>query len=69
MPNSRIQIKLKALLSEELENKKVFDALPGTDCNVCGNEVEEGDPIRFMGNKEKVCPDCWDELEEMVESA
>lgn len=58
---------LKGILLEELENKKSFTANWQTECSVGGEDIEEGDTFYFMGEKKKVCQNCFAELQEEVE--
>lgn len=58
---------LKDILIEELEGKKPFDAMWSTDCNICGNSIEEGDEFFFFGDKQKVCGDCKAEMINLIE--
>lgn len=59
---------IKAILLEELENKKAFDATWEGTCNVGGEDIEVGDTFYFMGEKKKVCQNCFTEMQEVVEA-
>ena len=59
---------LKDILIEELQSKKAFDANWQTECDIGGEDIEEGEAFVFMGNKKKVCESCMGELIEIVEA-
>lgn len=58
---------LKTLLLEELENKKPFSAHWDCDCDVCGDSILEEETFYFFGDKQKVCPNCFNEMAERIE--
>lgn len=59
---------IKALLLEELENKKEFNALYDTFCDVKRCVIYEGDTFIFLGNRQKVCDDCFRDIISFVEN-
>ncbi len=61
------QKELKEILIEELENKKIFNANRDTYCDVNGEDILQDDEFVFMGNKQKMCRQCLDDLQELVE--
>lgn len=58
----------KGILLEELENKKSFEANWDTECSVGGEDILVGDTFYFMGEKKKVCQNCFAEIQEEVEN-
>jgi hypothetical protein len=51
-------VQIKALLLEEFEMKKKFNATWAGTCDFCAGDIDEGQEFIFMGNKNKVCDDC-----------
>ena len=60
--------KFKKILLEELEYKKRFNSNWPTICDICTLDIEEQDEFVFMGDKRKMCVDCIDELESILEA-
>lgn len=56
------------ILRDDLENKKSFNANWHTECDLCGVDMDEGDMFYFMGNKEKVCETCFDDIVGYIEN-
>lgn len=46
----------------ELSNKKVFHASFSSECDECGNNIEEEDTMYFYGNKQKMCEGCRESM-------
>lgn len=59
---------IKDILKEEFENKKAFDAKWEAECNLGGEDIMEGDTFYFMGDKKKVCQNCFEEIQETIEA-
>jgi hypothetical protein len=57
---------IKDLLIEELENKKSFSAKWDTNCDLCGDDIFEGDEFYFFGDKKKIDSKCFMEIQEEV---
>lgn len=55
------------LLIEELENKKLYEANWGTECDCCDGDIQQGDKFVFMGDKKKVCIDCVADMQDDLE--
>lgn len=61
---------IKAILFEEMQNKKIFNAAWNTACDICGNEINnnDGDSFIFMGNKKKICVECEEAINLYLQS-
>jgi hypothetical protein len=57
---------IKALLARDLQNKKSYDAMYPAECSQCGDDIFEGDTFYFMGEKEKVCQNCYNEVADFL---
>lgn len=55
------------LLLEDLACKKSYPARYGTECYICGELVEPGDAVYYMGNGHKICDPCMGDLEVKLE--
>jgi len=58
---------IKDLLIQELENKRFFAANWDIECGLCGVDIFVDDEFCFMGNKEKVCHSCLEQIREYLE--
>jgi hypothetical protein len=59
--------KIKTILIEEIEYKKVFAASWDTRCDECGKDILEGEDFVFMGSKKKICEDCRGDIISFLE--
>lgn len=55
--------KQRAMLVEDLESQKTYEAYTFTGCDCCGETIEEGEEFVFMGNRRKVCLKCLGEMQ------
>lgn len=46
------------LLAEILENLKTFKARWDSECDGCGDAIYQDDDFCFVGDKQKICPNC-----------
>lgn len=61
-------MKIKDVLMEELDNKKSFTANWDTECEICNQDIMEGDDFYFFGEKRKVCSNCHNEMGDQIEA-
>lgn len=54
------------LFLEDLSYKKDFEASRDITCDICDMEIYEGDKFWFIGNKQKMCEECKDEIESII---
>lgn len=59
---------LKQLLIDDFENRKEFEAHFDQQCEVCGEEILEGDALYFVGNK-RVCAETIDVIVEYLKDS
>jgi len=63
------QKELVALIIEEMDCKKVFQAKWVFDCALCGDHVDEGTDFVFIGDKQKICVSCQAYISEFFSDA
>lgn len=56
--NMKIDKDILRILIEELNYKKAFLASHDTECDICGEDIFDGDDFYFMGNRRKCCENC-----------
>lgn len=56
----------KAILIADLENRKAYPARFDQDCPTCGEPIEEGDDLYFIGDK-RMCDNCRIDLIDNLE--
>jgi hypothetical protein len=59
--------KIKELLAQELANKKSYAAHRDTFCDICAEDIPEGEDFIFMGEKKKICNVCFGEITTFLE--
>jgi len=53
---------MNELFLEELEFKRQYTAKYDFDCELCSSVIEEGDDFVFLGDKQRICLDCVEEM-------
>lgn len=61
-----ISAKQARLLAEDLEMKRTYDAKWETQCDSCDNTIYQGDSFIFLGDKNKVCMECTNFMQEAL---
>jgi hypothetical protein len=55
-------------IKEEVENKKPYNSQYNTACNLCDGLIFEGMEFVFFGNKQKMCMDCYMDIQDIAEN-
>jgi len=63
------RLQILALIVRDLENKKIFYATFNGECDVCNKPLKIGDGFYFLGQKERTCVKCIENIKSILNGA
>lgn len=63
-----ISDRLKAVLLEDLECKKSYQAFHNSTCYGCELAIMQDDEFWYLGNGRKICANCMTELQQELQN-